>query len=232
MSLKKKAVFNWSGGKDSALALRKVIQENEYEVIALLTTISAENLKSSIHQIPVEILEKQAKSIGIPLKPVEISKNLKNYEQKMTEVVLDFKQQGVEHFIFGDVHLSEVKTYREKQLNPLGIQVIEPLWDKTSEDVVAEFLASGLKAKIIVTQVDKLEDSYIGKDLSQELVNSFPADIDVCGENGEYHSLVYDGDIFQEKVEFSIQKVSKISYDFTLDTGENITSYFWQAELE
>ncbi len=97
---------------------------------------------------------------------------------------------------------------------------------------MAEFLASGLKAKIIVTQVDKLDDSYIGKDLSQELVNSFPADIDVCGENGEYHSLVYDGDIFQEKVEFSIPKVSKISYDFTLDTGENIMSYFWQAELE
>ena len=232
MSLKKKAVFNWSGGKDSALALSKVLQENDYEVIALLTTISAENLKSSIHQIPVEILEKQAQSIGIPLKIVQISKNLKNYKQQMKEVVLDFKQQGVEYFIFGDVHLSEVKSYREKQLNPLGIQVIEPLWNKTSKEVVDEFLASGLKAKIIVAQVDKLDESFIGKDLSREVVDSFPDKIDVCGENGEYHTLVYDGDIFQNEIEFSIPKVSKISYDFTLDTGEEITSYYWQAELD
>lgn len=232
MSLKKKAVFNWSGGKDSALALSKVLQENDYEIIKLLTTISAENLKSSIHQIPVEILEKQAQSIGIPLKIVQISKNLKNYEQQMKEVILDFKQQDVRHFIFGDVHLSEVKSYRESQLNPFGIQVIEPLWNKTSVEVVDEFLASGLKAKIIVAQVDKLDESYVGKDLSKEVVDSFPDKIDVCGENGEYHTLVYDGDIFQKEVEFSIPNVSKISYDFTLDTGEEITSYYWQAELE
>ncbi len=232
MSLKKKAVFNWSGGKDSALALSKVLQENDYEIIKLLTTISAENLKSSIHQIPVEILEKQAQSIGIPLKIVQISKNLKNYEQQMKEVILDFKQQDVRHFIFGDVHLSEVKSYREIQLNPFGIQVIEPLWNKTSVEVVDEFLASGLKAKIIVAQVDKLDESYVGKDLSKEVVDSFPDKIDVCGENGEYHTLVYDGDIFQKEVEFSIPNVSKISYDFTLDTGEEITSYYWQAELE
>ena len=227
----KKAVFNWSGGKDSALALQKVLEEKEFEVIALLTNMREETSKSSMHAIPLEILERQAKSIGIPLFTVASSTALKNYDQKMSEAVQHFKELGVQYFIFGDIFLSDVKAYRESKLQPLGIEVVEPLWEKTSQEVIDDFLASGIQSKIIVTQADLLDETYIGKDLDAELVKSFPDNIDVCGENGEYHTLSYAGGLFKKKVEFTISETVKTSFDFTLDTGETKTFEYWQAEL-
>lgn len=227
----KKAVFNWSGGKDSALALQKVLEEKEFEIISLLTTMREETSKSSMHEIPLQILERQAESIGIPLFTVTSSTALKNYETKMSEAVQHFKELGVTHFIFGDIFLSDVKTYRESKLNPLGIEVVEPLWEKSSQEVIDDFLQSGIKSKIIVTQTDILDETFIGKDLNADLVNSFSDTIDVCGENGEYHTLSYAGGLFKKEVEFSISESIKTSFDFTLDTGEKKTFEYWQAEL-
>lgn len=228
----KKAVFNWSGGKDSALALQRVLDENEFEVLALLTTMNEESQKSSMHSIPLEILEKQADSIGIPLYAVTSSTMLKNYEEKMGKAVTHFKEKGVKHFIFGDIFLSDVKAYRESKLHPLGIEVVEPLWEKTSQEVIEEFLRSGIKSKIIVTQADLLDETYIGKDLDQNLINSFPNNIDVCGENGEYHTLSYAGALFKKEVKFSFTETIKTSFNFTLDTGEQKTLEYWQAKFE
>ena len=227
----KKAVFNWSGGKDSALALQKVLEEKEFEVIALLTTMKEETSKSSMHEIPLEILERQAESIGIPLYTVSSSTALKNYEEKMAEAVHHFKELGVTYFIFGDIFLSDVKAYRESKLHPLGIEVVEPLWEKSSQEVIDDFLQSGIKSKIIVTQTDILDETFIGKDLNADLVNSFSDTIDVCGENGEYHTLSYAGGLFKKEVEFSISETIKTSFDFTLDTGEKKTFEYWQAEI-
>ena len=231
MNERKKAVFNWSGGKDSALALQTILTENQFEVIALLTTINEETLTSSIHSIPVEILSKQADSIGIPLYTVLFAKDLKNYDDKMRETVDHFKKQGVTHFIFGDIFLADVKTYRQNKLNPLGIEVVEPLWDKSSARVIDDFLKSGIKTKIIVTRADKLDQTFIGKDLDQNTVSSFPDDIDVCGENGEYHTLSYAGGIFKKDIAFSILRVTKISYDIGLDNGQTKSFEYWQADL-
>ncbi len=231
MSQRKKAVFNWSGGKDSALALHKVLSGNEFEVVSLLTTISGETKRSSIHAIPVDILSQQAKSIGIPLYMVSYAKDPGNYDDKMSEAVRHFQKLGVTHFIFGDIFLSDVRAYRESKLTPLGIEVVEPLWDKTSHEVMDDFLHSGIKTKIIVTQADKLDHTFIGKELDRNLVNMFPTSIDVCGENGEYHTLSYAGGPFKEKIACSITRTNKISYDFKLDSGETITFEYWQAEL-
>ena len=228
---RKKAVFNWSGGKDSALALHKILEENKYEIIALLTTINEETQKSSMHSIPLEILQKQAESIGIPLVTFIFSKDLKNYDEKMAEVITHFKKENVSSFIFGDIFLSDVKAYRESKLNPLGIEVIEPLWDKKSSEIMDEFLLSGIKTKIIVTDASKLDRNYIGKIIDEDFIHSYPKDLDICGENGEYHSLAYDGKLFKKKVDFKISGIIKICHDFKLDTGETKTFYYWQAEL-
>ena len=155
MHKQKKAVFNWSGGKDSALALYKVLQENEFEVIALLTTLNEETGTSSVHSIPIEILQKQSESIGIPLYTVLFGKDLNNYDDKMQTAVNYFKEQGVTHFIFGDIFLADIKAYRETKLYSLGIEVVEPLWNKSPEEVIEEFINSGIKSKIIVTKADK-----------------------------------------------------------------------------
>lgn len=231
MNKSKKVVFNWSGGKDSALALQKLLKDGKYEIVSLLTTVNSDTGTSTIHSIPLTILEQQAHSIGIPLHKVLISKDLKNYEVSMKETVMYFKEQGVSCFAFGDIFLADIKAYREQKLNPMGIEVLEPLWNMTSEEVIRDFLASGLKTKLIVTQADKLSAPYIGKNLDAELIASFPENVDLCGENGEYHTLAYDGDIFRNAVEFQIIETTMISHDILLDSGETKRFDYWQAVI-
>ncbi|PWH81290.1 Dph6-related ATP pyrophosphatase [Brumimicrobium oceani] len=228
---KSKAVFNWSGGKDSALALQKVLRENQFEVIALLTTFNEADESSSAHSVPLELMKKQAEAIGIELYPIFISKLPNDYETKMLKAVQDFKEKGVAHFIFGDLYLDEIRKYRESKLNPHGIEVVEPIWGKTAEQTMNDFLNSGLKAKIVTTQADKLDESYIGKEITKELIDNLPAEIDICGENGEYHTFVYDGDIFRKKVDLEIIEASKLSFDIKLDSHEVYTYEYWQAKF-
>ena len=232
MNDKKKAVFNWSGGKDSSLALQKVLQENEYEVIALLTTVNAETLNSSIHLIPLEILEAQADSIGIPIYIVRLpSKDLTGYDQAMEEAIIYFKTQGVSHFIFGDIFLADLRAYRETKLSPYDIEVVEPLWNKTSEVIIEEFLVSGLRSKIIITQADKLDKTFVGRELDRQFIESLPENVDPCGENGEYHSMTYAGPLFKKEIKYSLGKPQKLSYDINLDDGNMKTFYYWQTKV-
>lgn len=232
MIQRKKAVFNWSGGKDSALALYKILQEDEFEVVALLTTINEGTATSSIHAIPLKLIQEQAQSIGISLYTVMLSKDKTTYEQGMTEAVNHFKNLDVHHFIFGDIFLADVKSYRESKLHPLGIEVVEPLWGKSSEEIMNEFLQSGIKTKIIVTQADKLNQTFIGRAIDSSLAESLPEGVDLCGENGEYHTFSYDGPIFKTKINFEIVKASLISYEFKMDTGEMKRFEYWQAEIK
>ena len=152
-----KAVFNWSGGKDSAHALWRARQSELYDIVALLTTINRDSQRSSMHGIPLPLLQAQADSIGIPLHIVNLTPqgNLENYAEAMTCAALHFKEQGVTHFIFGDIYLHDVRAYRERQLAPLGIEVVEPLWGVVSSEIVMQqYLASGLKTVIVTTQAD------------------------------------------------------------------------------
>ena len=228
----KKAVFNWSGGKDSALALQKVILEKEYEVISLLTTIDREANASTLHAIPFHVLQAQADSLGIPLHVVNLNFKLQDDQQEMLQAVNHFKEMGVTHFIFGDIYLDYVKTYREEKLNPFGIEVVMPLWGKTSEEVMNEFLESGIQAKIIVTDASKLDASFVGQKLTRSLIDSFPADVDCCGELGEYHTLVYDGSIFKNKVDFEIEATKPCSHDIGIDDGTTQQFSYWQAIIK
>ena len=232
MNIRKKAVFNWSGGKDSALALYKVLQQKQFDVVALLTTVNEETELSSMHAIPHSLLLKQAESIGIPLYPVFLPKNLQIYEQRMKDAANHFKAQGVEHFIFGDIYLTDVRKYREDRLHPLGIEVVEPLWNPNSNEVMQDFLASGIKTQIIVTDASKLGKAFIGQDLSLTVLDLMSAEVDVCGENGEYHTFSYDGGPFKYPVDFNIIETRKMSYEFKLDNGEEMTYHYWQAIFE
>jgi len=225
----KKAVFNWSGGKDSALALYTVLQQKQFEVVALLTTVNEETELSSMHAIPFSLLMKQAESIGIPLYPVFLPKNLPVYEQRMLDAAQHFKAQGVEHFIFGDIYLSDVRKYREDRLHPLGIEVVEPIWNLDSTEVMKHFLDSGIRTKIIVTDASKLDRSFIGQDIDAALIERMPEDVDICGENGEYHTFAYAGALFKQTVEFEIVETRQMSYDFKLENGEEKTYHYWQA---
>lgn len=228
-----KAVFNWSGGKDSAHALLRAIESEKYEIVALLTTVNRDTHRSTMHGIPLTLLEAQAASIGIPLYIVDLTPkgNMEDYSSAMSQAVQHFKDLGVTHFIFGDIFLHDVRQYREQQLAPYDIKVVEPLWGESSKKVMENFLSSGLKTIIVTTMADGLGAAAIGKLIDREFVSLLSADIDPNGENGEYHTFCYDGPIFQYPIAFHLGEAFSQSYDIRLDDGTVKTYSYWFANL-
>lgn len=232
--MKEKAVFNWSGGKDSALALTQVLQEGRYDVVSLLTTVHRTTRQSSMHHIPQSLLKRQAESIGIPLFEVELPPegSMISYREAMDTAARHFLEQGITHFIFGDIFLHDVRTYRERQLAPLGIEVAEPLWGRSSEAVMREFLGTGLKTVVVTAQADLFGPETIGRRIDRAFLDSLPAGTDPNGENGEYHTFCFDGPIFRRPVPFRLGDPFSRSFDVRLDDGSTRTYTYWFARLE
>ena len=230
---KKKAVLNWSGGKDSAHALLKVLQSGEYDVVSLLTTVNRSTCLSTMHNIPISLLEVQSRHIGIPLRVVQLNPggNMEDYNIAMDTVTREFIEQGVTHFIFGDIFLHDVRSYREQQLNPLGIKVVEPLWGKSSKDIMADFLATGLKTIVVTTMADGLGQSAIGQLIDEDFIANLPLDCDPNGENGEYHTFCYDGPIYNTPIPFTMGIPYSKSFDIRLDDGSKKTFTYCFTEL-
>lgn len=228
-----KAVFNWSGGKDSAHALMRILESGIYDPVALLTTVNLSTQESTMHGIPRRLLEAQAHSIGIPLHIVDLvpQGNMSDYKKAMTCAVNHFKKEDISHFIFGDIFLHDVRRYREEQLAPLGIQVVEPLWNNSSEEIMDRFLHSKLRTVIVTTQADKLGPEYIGREIDQTLIKGLPPETDPNGENGEYHTFCFDGPIFRKPIPFRLAPPQKKSFKITLDSGESQTFHYWHADF-
>lgn len=231
---RKKAVFNWSGGKDSALALYKIMQNDSYEIVSLLTTVNSQNRRSTMHGIPISLLERQAESIGIPLYIVDLTPkgDMADYESAMAEAVNHFKRDGVYHFVFGDIFLHDVRSYRERQLAPYGIEVVEPLWDKTSEQIMEEFLLSGLQTVIVTITDGVLSDKLVGRVIDRGFVDLLPDGVDVCGENGEYHTFCYGGGMFRKPIAFALGEPLKQTFPVRHDDGTVKEYSYWFANLQ
>lgn len=230
---RKKAVFNWSGGKDSALALYKIMQDETYEVVSLLTTVNRQSRRSTMHGIPVSLLAKQAQRIGLPLYIVDLTPkgDIVDYETAMIRAVEHFREQGVSHFVFGDIFLHDVRKYRQTQLSPYGIEVVEPLWNKSSEQVMEEFLESALQTVIVTITQGMVSEKLIGRVIDRELIDSLPYGVDVCGENGEYHTFCYAGSIFSEPVDFSLGEPIRQTFPIKLEDGTVKEYTYWFANL-
>lgn len=229
-----KAVFNWSGGKDSAHALLRAQQSGLYEIVALLTTFNRDTRRSTMHGIPLPLLEAQAERIGIPLYAVDLTPkgNMEDYESAMSRAVAHFKAQGVTHFIFGDIFLHDVRKYRERQLAPHGIEVVEPLWNRSSQEVIADFLTSGLQTVVVTTMADGLGADAIGCKITPEFIASLPESVDPNGENGEYHTFCFDGPIFSSPVPFRLGDPFSQSYEIKLEDGSLKSYTYWFADLQ
>jgi len=197
-------IFSWSGGKDSALALHSLRNNKDLEIVALLTTVTANYDRISMHGVRRELLEKQAKSIGLPLKKVVISKNSSNdeYEEKIKALLLRYKDEGVTSVAFGDIFLEDLKKYREENLAKIGMKGIFPLWKQESYILARKFI--DLKFKAIITCVDgkQLDGKFCGRLFDDSFLSELPKNVDCCGENGEFHSFVYGGPIFQKEILF------------------------------
>lgn len=229
-----KAVFNWSGGKDSAHALLCAIKSRKYDIIALLTTVNRDTHRSTMHGIPMPLLEAQAESIGIPLYIVDLTPrgDMSDYNRIMSLAVEHFKGLGVSHFIFGDIFLHDVRQYRQDQLTPFGIEVVEPLWGRSSEEVMNDFIETKLRTVIVTTMADGLGEQAIGREIDRAFIESLPPEIDPNGENGEYHTFCFDGPLFNYPVSFTLGVPFRESYDIQLDDDSIKTYSYWFADLK
>jgi uncharacterized protein (TIGR00290 family) len=198
-----KILIGWSGGKDSALTLYEI--EKSHEVAALLTTVTEDYERISMHGVRVALLEKQAESLGFPLEKILISKNASNeeYEAKMKEVLERYREK-VPYMAFGDIFLEDVRRYREENLKKIGIKGIFPLWGRDTAKLAQKFIDLGFKA--IITCIDSkfLDESFVGRIYDEDFLQELPPNVDPCGENGEFHSFVYDGPIFKSRIPFKI----------------------------
>lgn len=204
MKKKEKIVFCWSGGKDSAFAFYEIKRSKKYEIVSLLTTVSKDYQRISMHGVREELLNEQVKQLGLPLVKVFISKASSNqeYESKMREVLLNYKKKGVWGVVFGDIFLQDLKRYRQKKLSELGLEGIFPIWMRNTKDLALSFIDLGFRAVITCIDSKYLAKKFTGRIFDKKLLSEFPLGIDPCGENGEFHSFVYDGPIFKRKIPY------------------------------
>jgi uncharacterized protein (TIGR00290 family) len=207
--MREKIIFSWSGGKDCALAYYYIQTEEAYEIVSLLTTVTEGYERVSMHGVRRELLERQAESLGAPLHKVYIPGDCtdREYESRMEEALSLYRSEDPPAFVFGDIFLEDLRRYREKNLAKRGMKALFPLWKRDTQELVQRFIELGFKA--IVTCVDSrvLDSSFVGKQIDQNLVERLPSGVDPSGENGEFHSFVYDGPIFQQRIRISVGEV-------------------------
>ena len=198
------AIIAWSGGKDSALALYYLLLEKECEVKNLLTTVSTDYNRLSIHGVRRKLLEKQSQSIGIPVHIISLPKDVSNdeYEEIMRNEMIKFKSQQVRNVVFGDVFLEDIREYRESNLSKIGMNAIFPLWGIHSKVVARKFIDLGFRAIITCVDSTVLDCPFVGQFFDDEFLSSIPSNVDPCGENGEFHTFVFDGPIFSYPIQF------------------------------
>lgn len=206
----KPAIMNWSGGKDSALCLHKALALGKYDIRYLLTTMSEENQRIDMHGISTGLIERQAASIGISLLKVALPEMppMKVYEKKMMEINKKLKNEGIKHTIFGDIFLEDLRKYRMRQAELSKMQPVFPLWNTPSNKLYDYLLELNFKALVICTDDRSLDKSFLGRELDESFRRDLPKGVNICGENGEFHTFVYDGPIFSEPVEFEKGEVT------------------------
>ncbi|MCK0157531.1 diphthine--ammonia ligase [Cellulophaga sp. F20128] len=235
-----KTYFNWSTGKDSALALYKLQQSNTYTVDKLLTTVSAAYNRVSMHGVRVELLEAQAKSIGLPLTTILLDEkaSMESYNAAMKTAMENLLTEKYTHCVFGDIYLEDLKIYREEKLKEVGVTGVFPLWKQNTKKLLKEFLQLGFKAITVCVNAKLLDPSFCGRILDENFLKDLPENVDPCGENGEFHTFVFDGPIFKDPIAFHIgEKVLK-NYTSTKDEDDCYSDQpkswdtsFWYCDL-
>ena len=227
----KKAFFNWSGGKDSSLAIYHILQQKEFSIEYLLTNLSAEHQRISMHGVSFDLLKQQAESLGFPLETMSIMKDatMEDYGKQVTEKMAFFTNQNINNCVFGDIFLEDLKVYREKQLKAVNIKAHFPLWQRPTIDIINEFIDLGFRAKVVSINAQLLDKSFAGRELDKSFIKDLPDNVDVCGENGEFHSFVYDGPIFKNPIPIEVGDIVKKEYKS--DENSEWDNAFWYADL-
>ena len=213
----KPVLFCWSGGKDSCMALHQLRRDPLREVVALLTTVTEGYDRISMHGVRRILLERQAAALGLPLEIVTIPPQCVNaeYESRMEAMLLTWKNRGVTDVAFGDIFLQDLREYRENNLARVGMKAMFPVWLRPTRELASEFIALGFRAVTVCVDPKILDESFVGREIDESFLAALPAVADPCGENGEFHSFVYDGPGFSTPVEFTLgEKVLRDGFYF------------------
>src|SRR6266478_4823361 len=205
----KRTLLSWSSGKDSAWSLRLLRLQNEYEIVGLLTTFKQAANRVAMHAVRRSLVEAQAKAAGIPLWDVDLPWPCSNadYECIMTETCKAAVQAGIECIAFGDLFLTDIRAYREKQGENSGLQPIFPVWDMPTNELARSMIKSGMRAKLTCVDPRLLAPDFVGREFDEQLLSEFQPDIDPCGENGEFHTFAYAGPMFQHDLSVEVGEI-------------------------
>jgi uncharacterized protein (TIGR00290 family) len=200
--MKPKTIFNWSTGKDSALALHTILAQSTLDVQWLLTTVNDQHDRVSMHGVRTELLEAQAAALGIPLVQVRLpdTPTMHAYETTMTATLTTLRDQGAEVSVFGDIFLEDLRAYRERRLAEIGLRAIFPLWQQPTDRLVRNVIDLGFKAITTCVNARHLGQEFVGQVVDDAFVRALPPGVDPCGENGEFHTFTYDGPIFAHPI--------------------------------
>lgn len=224
-----KTFFNWSTGKDSALASHLMLADGRYELGTLLTTVNAHYGRVSIHGVRKELLMAQTEAIGLPVEIVWLPEHVSNatYEETMGEAIAKLLEQGYTHAGFGDIFLEDLRAYRERQLSTLGLKAVFPLWKGNTLDLANRFFSGGFQAVVVSVDAAKLDASFVGREYDESFIRDLPAGVDPCGEHGEFHTFCYDGPIFRQPVLF--ERGEKVYREYPVN--EQQVSGYWYCDL-
>ena len=223
--------FHWSGGKDSAHALGRLLGDQRYEVRCLVSTIHASRDESTVHGVPTALLDAQARAIGLPLRTVGLAgAGLDDYVEVMEAESVRLRDEGIRAVAFGDQAHSGVLPYKKDQFEPLGLEVVEPLWTMAPDECLADFLAAGIDAVTVVVDAGVLGRDHLGVSVDQRFVDALPPGCDPSGENGEYHSFVTRAPYFRVPVPVAAGEVEHIRRSIGTSTGVREYRY-WRLHL-
>ncbi|MBT2159685.1 adenine nucleotide alpha hydrolase [Zobellia barbeyronii] len=203
---KLKTYFNWSTGKDAALAYYHLQRDDLYQVDQFITSINTHHNRVSMHGLRRELLLKQVQEVGLPVTTIELPEEptMEEYNAQMERAVTKLKSAGYAHCGFGDIFLEDLRAYREEQLKKYDIKCCFPLWQRDTKELLEEFLDLGFKAIVICIKSELLDASFVGREIDRNFIKDLPANVDPCGENGEFHTFCYDGPIFNNPVKFTV----------------------------
>ena len=198
--------MNWSSGKDAAMALYCLQQNPEFRVKRLLTTVNEEYGRVTMHGLRTELVRKQAEALQIPIDILTLPKNANAaiYAALMEEQLKQLTADGFTHAGFGDIFLEDLKQYREQQLARVNVKAVFPLWKQPTKDLLRAFIDEGFKAVVVCVQADKLDKKWAGRIVDEAFLKELPANVDPCGENGEFHTFCFDGPIFRKPIDFQL----------------------------
>ena len=202
----KRILLSWSSGKDSAWSLHVLRHRAEYEIVGLLTTFNQSADRVAMHAVRRELVEQQAAATGLPLWAVDLPWPCSNqqYESLMCATCAEAVRAGIEGIAFGDLFLEDVRAYRVKQLAGTGLEPVFPLWGLPTRQLACEMITAGLRAKLTCIDTKQLDATFVGREFDEDLLSQLPTSADPCGENGEFHSFVYAGPMFNAEIPVAV----------------------------